>query len=249
MEIVLYQSDMRPEERDRLNHVMASNVYRLARRLLGLRLVSLELFPFAPRDAVEPENGRDAIFEITKAAPCSGAYSAVPLGPCTISFFSTTIGVNGKPETTETLEVFVRHSKDGKALEPHPDAAATFRLRATIGREEPIRGPLWERPRAGLPPLDVPKAPTREAFDAAAGEALLSSFTVGSEIALLTGGQSDTAIVTLARVVAHPPDSRPSHEVELEWLTEPYHPNLIEPQRDGMPTWWKARPWPLVPMQ
>jgi hypothetical protein len=240
----LIEPDMRPTERDRLALVMASNVYQHARRVLGLRLVSLELFPFAPRDAVEPDGGRDAIFEITTAAPCSGAYSSVPLGPCAISFYVTTILSNGKPLVTETLEVFVRHSEDGQPLEPHPFAAAVFRLRWADGLPEPIRGPQWERPRAGLPSLDVAKAPTREEFDAAPGEAELATFAVGSTVVTLTGGQHENAIVTLARVVAHPPDSRPSHEIELEWLTEPYHADLIEPERGGMPTWWPARPWP-----
>jgi hypothetical protein len=245
MQVVLYEADMRPAERDRLALVMGSNVYRHARDVLGLRLVSLELFPFAPREAVEPDTGRDAIFEVTKAAPCSGAYSSVPLGPCTISFFTTEIRINGVPEVSERLDVFVRHSEDGKPLEPHPSAAAQFRLRTIDGRPQTIEGPRWECPRAGLAPLDVPKAPTREAYEAARGTAELSSFTVGSEIALLTGGQSDSAVVTLAKVVAHPPDSRPSNEVELEWLTEPYYVDSIEPERGGMPTWWKARPWPL----
>lgn len=104
MQIILYQAEMRPAEAERLGLVMASDVYRHARRMLGLRLVSLELFPFAPREAVEPSGGRDAIFEITMSAACSGAYSHVPLGPCTISFFTTTILVNGTPERHEIVD-------------------------------------------------------------------------------------------------------------------------------------------------
>lgn len=249
MNIFLIEPDMRPAERDRLALVMASDVYQHARRVLGLRLVSLEVFSFAPRDAVEPKDGRDAIFEVTQRAPCSGAYSHIPLGPCTISFFTTTILVNGTPEVAETLQVFVRHSEDGQPLSPHPIDAATFWLRTRAGVPEEVVGPLWECPRAGLPPLDVPKPPTREAFDSAAGSADLATFAVGSTIVLLTGGSHENAVVTLARVVAHPPDSRPSHEVELEWLSEPYHIDLIEPERGGMPPWWKARPWPLVSSQ
>ena len=248
MDIVLIEPDMRPAERDRLALVMASDVYRHARRLLGLRLVSLELFPFAPREAVEPKEGRDAIFDVTQTAPCSGAYSHVPLGPCTLSFFTTTLLANGTPEVTETLDLFVRHSDDGQALEPNPYRAARFRLRMTAGRHG-VEGPLWERLNSGLPPLDVPKPPTREEFDAAAGMADLSTFAVGAQVALLTGGQHENAVVTLAKVVAHPPDSRPSHEVELEWISEPYAADFIEPERGGMPTWWKARPWPLLPTQ